>query len=96
MHLANKHGEGNTFACYLCRKQLSTKQMLKLHLNALHTGQTSFMCPIRSCLKKINQADYLKVHLNAVHTKEKVFECETCLQKFYAKGYLLKHMARKH
>lgn len=97
-HVATYHKKGikNTFSCYECKKTLSSKQKLQLHMNSVHMGLKPFKCSFPNCLKSFSFNGNLKKHTNAVHTKSIVFRCRKCPKKYYYKSLLTNHLAHMH
>lgn len=97
-HIDTYHAERvkRKFWCYLCKKDMKTKHLSMVHMNALHSHRNPFMCPYRACSRVFWTKYLLKTHLEAVHTKKTSFDCTKCHQKFYRKLGLKNHLARKH
>lgn len=45
-HMANIHGQGLRYCCYLCHVPRADKWKLKRHMNLLHTGRSLFHCSL--------------------------------------------------
>lgn len=92
------HAKGvkRTWNCYLCKKTLSQRCTLKVHMNVKHTGQSLFKCPFPMCGKAYGTQHTLDTHENSEHTRKTVFECPKCHQQFYTSARLVYHRRTKH
>lgn len=84
------------FSCYMCHKNLMTRQTLQRHMNSCHTHRIRYKCPIETCQTSFADKCDLNRHLNVLHTKQRKFECAKCFVTFYDKSRLTNHMAYYH
>lgn len=70
-HERNYHAKRSqiSFECHLCRRQITTKYALQGHLNARHTGQQIFKCPVPKCSQKYSHSVSLATHMGRHHPK---------------------------
>ncbi|KOB73696.1 Uncharacterized protein OBRU01_10376 [Operophtera brumata] len=85
--------EGLTFTCRICRKQLSDRNSLYLHMKTIHENNT-YECDY--CGLKTNRKPYIGVHIKIVHQKLKRYNCSYCEQQFYFQHNLKKHIGLVH
>lgn len=68
-HLSTYHRTGikRTSECHLCRRKFALKEVFVQHMNALHTRQQQFVCPISSCALIFYRKNSLERHLKCIH-----------------------------
>ena len=94
------------FPCSLCKKILSTEEILKRHLVTVH-GENKFEC--HQCGKKYSRNNHYIRHLRDVHSIESKtnlnyaaiefiykFNCDHCEQRFKRQETLQRHIKSKH
>ena len=64
------------FTCKVCKKKLSSKDHLRNHLKAKHSGKTNHQCD--QCQKYYSDASSLKVHQKSHDPSAKKFSCDQC------------------
>lgn len=72
-HKKKFHTSGikNTYECHLCRKKLSSRINIKLHMNAVHAHKKCFICPISTCSQVFYYNRYaLTNHMILVHRRK--------------------------
>ena len=96
----------SSFSCSLCKKILSTEEILKRHLVTVH-GENNFEC--HKCGKKYSRNNHYIRHLRDVHSIESKtnlnyaaiefiykFNCDLCEQRFKRQETLQRHIKSKH
>ncbi|KAL1373543.1 hypothetical protein pipiens_001697 [Culex pipiens pipiens] len=68
------------FQCPHCPRVCHERSRLKLHINAVHTGEVKYTCD--QCGKMYTRPASLRNHYLAIHTNIKKFECKFCGEKF--------------
>lgn len=85
----NKH-KGVVFPCEICKKQLSTKHQLSVHMR-YHTGEYTHKC--EECGKEYYNNKAFRQHMEAEH-KGIRYMCEYCPSVLRSKRYWKDHMAK--
>lgn len=70
-HLNAHHTNNTSFSCYLCKKQLETKDYLRRHIKSRHiTSKRTYPCSGDNCKKTYTQQHNLIYHYSNVHMRE--------------------------
>jgi stress-induced morphogen len=88
IHLLSHSSNPRPFQCDLCPKSYSSKQRIKVHLDATHTEQ-SFKC--NKCDFTTKRKPNLNIHKRRRHSSAKPFSCQICEKKFKTKRYVKQH-----
>ena len=80
--------------CETCGKELSDKNSLKSHIEAIHLKGKSFECEM--CQRTFSHKENLCRHVKEVHKECEKFECDQCGATFTAKNNFQYHYESKH
>ena len=92
-HILKEHEKNTPFACDQCSRAYGTKTALKTHIVNTHQ---KVKC--EECNQEICNSFMLKRHKAKVHGVKplNMHQCEHCPMFFHMKGYLDRHMLKKH
>lgn len=92
-HQSEHAGNKPMVKCHVCSAELSTKGILKAHVQALHPDDSSltFICNI--CGKSSPSQRALKKHIDYVHKCERIHICNICDKSFKKMQALKEHYA---
>ena len=62
--------------CQECKKVFGQRQILQIHIDAVHRKLTPFQC--QECTKSFGQKANLQNHIDNVHQKLTPFQCQEC------------------
>lgn len=98
IHFARKHAETLiAFSCNMCAKTFKSKEMLKHHMDRVHSSRLRYECPIPRCLQKFPAKYSLKQHvLNEHSLNARRFCCYLCKKTVACRMTLRKHMFIVH
>ena len=68
------------YQCDICKKSLSSKKNLNLHIQSVHEKIKKFKCGI--CKKLLSTKTTLNSHILTIHKKIRAFQCEICEKTF--------------
>ncbi|XP_053684900.1 zinc finger protein 436-like [Sabethes cyaneus] len=88
MHRKNHMGPPKVWACEVCQKKYTSKNLLDEHMN-MHSGKRPFKCP--HCPKDFASKYTLAAHMKIHQDRERVFNCKECGKGFYNQSNLLQH-----
>jgi uncharacterized Zn-finger protein len=79
-HIKSFH-EGQEHRCDQCGKVLSTKAVLKRHVQTVHSDERKFVCSFNNCGKSFNQKSDLNTHIKSAHEGVR-YPCSVCDKSF--------------
>ncbi|XP_076064153.1 uncharacterized protein LOC143038601 isoform X5 [Oratosquilla oratoria] len=94
LHSLKKHmfTHSRDHMCTYCKKKLSSKAALELHVNMIHTKEFSFFCP--HCNREFFAKHLLQMHIKRVHSdrSDYAFKCSRCPKAYLQEWELTLHM----
>lgn len=84
-------GNEKCYECHLCKRPMTDKRAVIIHIRSKHTGERPYKCNHTGCNKKFSCKPYLSQH-NKTHN-EKSFKCNEngCNKSFTMQSYLSHH-----
>lgn len=95
-HLTNKHEKDMRYCCYLCKKFLTTRSSLRMHMNAIHIGLIPPNCHCATCMKECSIRINQHKRTYDIHTTRIAFKCPKCSETFFHTRSVSSHLMEKH
>ncbi|OXA36722.1 Zinc finger protein 2 [Folsomia candida] len=94
-HLKGTHSQGSKFfECYFCKRKLTTKAGLELHIAAHTMEQEPASCSYAGCGKTFTRKGNLHRHVKMDHSENpELFGCTLCGKEFKSRKILYTHIA---